>query len=337
MNIEEKDDIQDVDTSLLPDFSLLGLDEKETNDETTEADEQEEEDNDSTEEIQETHEESEESSDEPEEGIESIRIFYDMFKEQGILPEKEVNSFDDLTDEINKYKEELPNQVREAIINEAPEISKNLLDFVMTKPNVKREDIIEFLSAEAEDETINNIETDEQAREFLKAEYTKILGDETAAEASVDAFEDKGQLQEKAKALFQNKAEKLREQASQEREQLEAAQTQFYNDIEQQFESQTWKPEHKTKVMDSWRQGSFVQVINDIKAKPKALVQLMNILSYYDSEKEEFNMDTFFTKASTKKVNDIRERIVNSSQKSASTQKANPKKTKFDLGDFELI
>jgi hypothetical protein len=325
MNIEEKDDIQDVDTSLLPDFDLLGLDEENKN---QEENEQEEEDTDTSEEAEEPkqdNEETEKSSEESEEGLESIRVFYDMFKEQGILPEKDVNSLEDLTSEIDKYKNELPNQVRDAIINDAPEVSRNVLDFAMTKPNVTREDIINFLSAEAEDQKINSIETDEQAREFLEAEYTKLIGDDTAAKTAVDALEDKGQLQEKAKSMFQDRAAKLQEQAIQEREQQEAAQLQFYNDIEAQFESQTWKEDHKNKVVESWKQGSFVDVINDIKSKPKALVQLMNILSYYNSDEQEFNMDTFFTKASTKKVNDVRDRIISSAQKKFFNSKSKTK------------
>jgi hypothetical protein len=330
MNIEENDD-QMVDTSLLPDFSLLGIEEDEKQEEILD-------DAPPVIDKEEVEEPVEEVTEDAAEDAEAISTFYQMFKERGILPDKEVTTIEDLESEIEAYKTELPNQIRESIVNSASEHSQGLINYALTKPNATKDDLLEYLQAEQNDNEVAAISSDVEARNFLEKVYAKEHDDVDVLNAMLDTMQDKGTLQAKAKSMADSQSAKLTVVAQEEAQQLETSNQEWQTSIASEFEAQTWKPDHKKKVMEQFNDGELDKRVQQIIADPKSLVQLANILSYYDTEKNTFNLDTFFTKASTQKTKSVRDRIVSSAQNRNSSTKPRTKPSEaFDLSQYTLV
>jgi hypothetical protein len=84
-----------------------------------------------------------------------------------------------------------------------------------------------------------------------------------------------------------------------------------------------------------FQEGVLDQRVQKIINEPKALVQLLNIISYYDEDKNEFNLDTFFNKASTKQTNSLKERLKQGMQNRGSS--VTPTHEPDSLQDFEFV
>lgn len=286
--------------------------------------------------IEEPQEEFEEQIPEESDDAELAKSFYALLQERQLVPEKEVNSWEELEEEIDKYKTSLPEQVRESIIQSTSTVAQDFVNFAINKPNLTQEDLTAYFNAFQEDQSISNIQTNEQAREVLRPSLIEQWGEDTA-DIMLDSLEDNNQLIEKAKNQKEAQSKKLTEQAIKQREAEEQRNQEFVNNIFQSFDEQPWKKEHTQSVKEFYSNGKADETIQQITNDPKSLVQLVNILSYYDTEKKEFNLDTFFNKAATKSVNSIRDNIKRGLQNRGTSTKQKPVQDEFDLSKYELI
>ena len=270
------------------------------------------------------------------EDAELAQSFYALLQERELVPEKEANSWEELEEEIDKYKTSLPNQVRESIINSTSSVAQDFINFAVNKPDLTQEDLNTYFQALQEDNSTQAIETNDQAREALKPALVAQWGEDTA-DILLDSLEDKDELINKAKTANESKTQKLTQEAQAQREQAEAHNQEFVNNIFESFDAQPWQKQHTTKVKEFYTNGKADEVIQQITQDPKSLVQLVNLLSYYDADKKEFNLDTFFNKAATKQVSSIKEGIKRSLQNRGTSTKQYKKDNGLDLSKFSLI
>jgi hypothetical protein len=269
------------------------------------------------------------------EDVELAQSFYALLQERQLVPEKEVNSWEELEEEIDKYKTDLPNQVRESIINSTSSVAQDFINFAVNKPDLTQEDLNTYFQALQEDNSRRDIETNDQARETLKPSLVAQWGEDTA-DILLDSLEDKDELITRAKSVNDSKSQKLTQEAQAQREQQEQQNQEFVNNIFESFDAQPWQAAHTTKVKEFYTNGKADEVIQQITQDPKSLVQLVNLLSYYDSTKKEFNLDTFFNKAATKQVSSIKENIKRGLQNRGTSTKHNKKDDGLDLSKFSL-
>lgn len=272
----------------------------------------------------------------PQEDVELAQSFYELLRERDLVPEREVKSFEDVEEEIDKYKTNLPNQVRESIIQSTSSVAQDFINYAINKPDLTQEDLNNYFQALQEDNSTQSISTNEEARNVLKPSLVSQWGEDTA-DIMLDSLEDKDELINKAKEINESKAAKLTQEAQLQREQQEQQNQKFVNNIFQSFDEQPWQKSHTTKVKEFYTNGQADEVIQQITQDPKSLVQLVNILSYYDSDKKEFNLDTFFNKANTKEVKSIRENIKRGLQNRGTSTKQSKAQEGFDLSKFELL
>jgi hypothetical protein len=331
MNIDENDELSAEDFELLPDLpEELEVSADPVVEETDELEEPQEIEEEITEEP-----EAEPEVVEDEDDIFAAQSFYDMLKERQLVPEKEITSWEDLEEEIEVYKTALPNQVKENIVNSASPVAQSFLAFAMDKPDLTEKDLLEYLDAYKEDKVTEEIVTKDQARHLLKPELVAQWGENTA-EAMLDSLEDDGVLIEKAKTSRVSKQDALNAQAAEENNSRQTQQSNFVNSLYQEFDDQPWQDDHKIHIKEFYTSGKIDQTIQEISTDPKSLVQLVNILNYYDSKSKSFNLDTFFNKAATRNTNSIRDSIKEGLQNRGTSTKQKTARTGFDPTQFEL-
>jgi hypothetical protein len=303
MNINENDEnVEEFD--LLPELF------EETNDQ------QEDEVNDNDEEsITEDYEELDEQPDEEADekapdadDVFAAQSFYSMLKERNLVPDKEITGWDELEQEIDTYKNGLPDQVRDSIIQSASPIAQSFVDYALNKPDLTEADLVTYLEAYQQDKGQGDIDSNDKARELLRPSLVSQWGENTA-DIMLDSLEDSDTLMSKAVELNVSKKEMLNKQATQARQEQEQYNTQFVQSIYSEFDNQPWQDNHKTHIKDFYQSGKVDATIQEIVKDPKSLVQLVNILNYYDTKEKTFNLDTYFNKAATKSTNSVRNNI----------------------------
>lgn len=324
-----ENDVFDMVPELIDDNQPLELD-----DDNIQEEQEQTEDNDALDEVIDGVQETE--SRESPEDTELAKSFYALLQERQLVPEKEVNSWEELEEEIDKYKTDLPNQVRESIIQSVSPVAQDFINFAVNKPDLTQEDLNTFFQAFQQDQSTQSIQTNEEAREALKPSLVAQWGEDTA-DILLDSLEDKDELIDKAKALSESRTQKLTQEAQAQRQQQEQQNQEFVNNIFQSFDEQPWQSTHTAKVKEFYTNGKADEVIQQITKDPKSLVQLVNLLSYYDQDKKEFNLDTFFTKAATKNVSSIKENIKRGLQNRGTSTKQNKKDDGLDLSKFSLV
>jgi hypothetical protein len=332
MNINENDDNVVEDFDLLPELPEEVIKSEQNNSEEINENDQELDEGFVEENEQESEEEPEEDS---EEDLFAAQSLYSMLKERNLVPDKEINSWDELEAEIDSYKDNLPDQVRESIIKSTSPIAQSFVDFVLNKPELTEEDLMTYLEAYQADKNSGEISNNDDARKALRPALVSQWGESTA-DIMLDSLEDDDSLVYKAKELSVSKKSQLNEQAIQDRRQMELNNNQFIESIYSEFDNQPWKESHKTQIKDYYQSGRIDKTIQDITKDPKSLVQLVNILNYYDPQKKEFNLDTYFNKAATQGTNTIRENIKKGLQNRGSNTKVKKDQQGFDPTKFEL-
>lgn len=271
---------------------------------------------------QETEEVNESESEEDE----TASAFYENLVARNILQEGlEIKNWDDLDLALDQLEQDLPKKVEESILNRVPEKGKLLMEYVLTKGNsLTTEDLESFYKEYLEEINESEITDVNKAREVLKKAYSGKFDDDTI-EIMLDSLEDKGTLLDKANAEKPNKVKQIIESTKEEIAQREQANVEYVQNINDAFEDFTWAKSHKQKIHEQLFSGETEKLIQEIAKKPKALVELANLLSYYDPKKETFNIETFVNQVNTKKVNSLKETVKAKMGNSQTSTRANKK------------
>lgn len=278
-----------------------------------------------TDDVDET-EESEDTEDVESEEDETASAFYENLVSRNILQEGlDIKNWDDLDTALDQLEQDLPKKVEESILNRVPEKGKLLMEYVLTKgASLTTEDLESFYKEYLEEINESEITDVNKAREVLKKVYSGKFDDDTI-EIMLDSLEDKGTLLDKANAEKPNKVKQIIESTKEEVAQKEQDNVEYVQNINNAFEDFTWAKSHKEKIHEQLFSGKTEKLIQEIAKKPKALVELANLLSYYDPKKETFNIETFVNQVNTKKVNSLKETVKAKMGNSQTSTKANKK------------
>jgi len=255
----------------------------------------------------------------------------DVLNTKGVImvgEDEKVESWEDLDAKIS----ELPERIRDSIIEEAPDITKKLLEFAFeTGKDLTKGDLKEFINIYLEDLSTDNIDisNDETAREFLKKVYKEKGLRDSVVEASLDSLEDEDTdgtvLREEASkelAALQkaNKHQQLIDNKKTTNTELVAKQKQFVKQITEELEGTGWKPTKINTIRQQLVGGVTARILSQASNSSKGLIQLANLASYWNDKTKEFDFETFIKQVASKEVSSIKKSLTEDAFSSATSK-----------------
>jgi len=271
---------------------------------------------------------------------------YNYYKDNGLLTvEHEFDgTFDSLMEGLSMQLETYQQSVLESIVLNSPEFARPLVELILTKGNnFTLDEMTEILTYTRPSEyTQESLKDNDTAKTYLK-EYFKNEGfDDDEIEDKIDFIEDRGLLSKEALTAFK-KDEKFKkefinskvEQAKTEAENERQREQQLVQAFTDQVKSTKWKADKQKQVYEEFVSGRFKEKVETMLSKPETLVALVDLVSYFDGEKFDYN-------ALKKQFSDAKEtkaKIENYWQggKMTSSQPAGKRNKEEDLTNFELI
>lgn len=254
-----------------------------------------------------------------------------LFKSKGIFSgETEITSWEEFDEQLS----ELPKQIADSIVENAPELGQNIVDFVFSSGNrLTKESLKEYVDTYLGDiERVNlnpSISTTEDARSFLDGIYSERGHKKTVVTAMLDALEDeddagkailkeaKAEL-EKLKAA-QPKSDKLLNKEKQLTYEQRVNQRRFAKAIVDELQQTGWKPSLQQTIQSNLSDGTTNKLLSIAAKSPRALVQLANFARHFDEELGEFRFDDFVAQIASKNVQNIKKNISQDAFTSASS------------------
>lgn len=319
----------------LPDFELIELeDEKvQVNESSQETTNEIVVDNNNTDVI--ITEENTNKSDEPDYGDNADPLAVQTFnqlKEHGIVDEDPKNPFDGTWEKVDEALATLPNRVLATLVEQAPEIGKQLVKFAFSSEKLTIEDFKEFAKAyldEIQNET-SDIETMDEAREYLENAYKERGMRPSAIRAALDSLEEEDALIEEAKIESDKNKETKHKQTDQiiaqkQKEDSNRADSQreFVSKISIELENTGWNKQRIDRVKTIMSNNNLGTLLNKTIASPKAIVKLADFLDYYDEKTGDIDYSKFMTKAETKQAKSFKEKV----EQAINTPNSNTKST----------
>lgn len=302
-----------------------------------------------------TKETTEEPNEDDEESDDNNRVstlFYEQLVEQGIAsPQegKEEYSWDDVNSVFDYYQSELPQEVAKSLVNSVPDVAKNLIDYVFTKgEELTQEDLTKFYNQHLAEQTEIVINDVDQAKEFLTAELSKVIGSQAGVRGAIESLEDEGDekvIEEAQRIAKEVNAKRetvkvLNETKAKKQENIQA-QRQFAQSVTEELQNTGWKPALIQEVKNDLSTQATWQTLSEITNSPKGVVQLAAMIRHWDKEKGSFNLETFVRKANSSESKSFKDKIteeVFNSQKDTKTAgKKSTKGTKSFLDSFTPI
>lgn len=242
---------------------------------------------------------------------------YEKYVELGIL--ESVETFDGTFDSLEGLMEDVPTKLLNQALLELPEQSRSVLQFISAGgTNITKEEIINFVKS-WEEENRTSFELEDEARNYLAETLKKQGLRDKAIQAQLDDLEDEGELLNEANkqlAEENTKTQKLIESKKVQTEQQKQSERQYYSAINEELKALNYS---KRKVEDIQKtMNNANKVLNSIYAKPKAVVQLMDLLTKFNGET--FDLSDFEKQGTAKAVSTIQAALNKSAQNSAGTK-----------------
>ncbi len=236
--------------------------------------------------------------------------FYEELVNRGYLDESD--NFTGSWDELDSMIADLPQRVLNSVIATMPEESKQLLKFVAAAgQDLTKEELKKFFNTYFEESSMPDISTNDSARAYLESVLEQQGLKPRAIQAQLDSLEDEDALIDEAKKVLNSKTastEEVIRQKEQEVKEKRQAQQNFVRSIQEEIKAQGWKPERVAKV-----QGTFSEVnniLNQVASNPRAYVQLIDLLTYFDSNKKEFDLSIINKRAEAKAASSLKDNII---------------------------
>ena len=267
---------------------------------------------------------------------------FNTLRERGIIPVAEDTAIK-TWGELDEYIAEIPKLVMENLVASAPEDTQKLIQFAFAKgANLTKEDLKSFFDAYEADSIVAEVDSVEDARRLLEKTYAEQGMRKSVINATLDALEDDGTdvlLEEAKKYAKTNKADKMLEAAHEDNKQAVEKQQKYITDFTEALTAQTYNDKRKELVTKELSEGIANKKLDKIIADPKSIIHLVNFLTYYNPEKNEFDFKDFvnqtFTKESEKLKNNIAKDYF-SSVKNTAPQNIS-KIGKVSLDDYEPV
>lgn len=245
-----------------------------------------------------TPDENEEDEPEIEEGVQDEQAVaaFSLFKEFGVIdeiPEKPT---------IEGFKElgkKLPEMLLEQAIESSPQIFRDAFLYAHSKPNLTKQDLLDFIKLDASIEELPRIESVEDADSFLQTELAndKKFKSASALKLYLDSMEDDDKLElakelvgEKEAAIASQKKAKIEAEKA-EKIANETRQKEYVDSIYSAIESAGWD---KKKVETVKSTLSELPAINKvILDNPETYAEYLNFLSTLDKKTGKFDTAKF--------------------------------------------
>jgi len=282
--------------------------------------EEEEEEEEEKEKFVYTPPEDDEDEDESETDTEEAQVnaAYQLFVEKGYVSKQEnaPKTWDELNTEIDK----LPEEIAAAMLESVPPVAQNLIEFVLNSGESLTVDGLKGffqkhldLVADSDTEFV-----DEDAAEvYIKKALGKTGLKEREIDFAIQALKDDEELLNRAnefkaeETAAKQAAIEAEKEANKNKEiQRKENTKKYWANVSNALVETKWKPNKQKEVYDMLVNNKPSQVIGEIYKNPAALVQLADILSYYDVDKGQFDLTKFKQQVVTKEVEKGKENIL---------------------------
>jgi len=276
---------------------------------------------------------------------------YNIWVSKGLIPE--IEDFDGTFEKLEEITEHLPQTIANTIVERSPEIGQKVVDYVFAKgANLTSEDLKTFMDLHLSAETVPTEEfTDTlDAKKYLYEKFSKTMDlEEDVIDGLLDKLEEKDQLLDRANKELGTDKEKLaqqRESLIQQEKEAEnnrkAAARQFEANLVESLKETNWDKQRVSKIYQEYSSGTTQDKFNKASANPKAFLHVLNFLTYFDLEKEEFNFDDFIKFVGTDNNNEtkknlLRDMLSSSGSKGVSTKRKPEHLKEFNLDDYDPV
>lgn len=272
-------------------------------------------------------------------GDEVATLFFNKLVDEGIVEkqDKDEYTWEDIQKVTNHYKNELPNQVAQAIVEQVPDIGKDLIDYVMTKgESLTKENLNSFYKEYLSDIDERQLDLDnlEEVRDYLTTVYTNKGFRKSQINAALDALEDEDDTltaikEEASKELsLENstrKSKQLLEAEKTNKSEASQNQKQFAENVFSELDNSGWNKNYISDVKQKLSTGDINTVFSKANKSPKATMQLASLALFYDDKTNTFDLSSFIKELNTEQVNTLKDKITRDMFNSGSKSKAAPK------------
>lgn len=238
-----------------------------------------------------------------------LEVIYGQMKNFGLIDDLEDGQ--ELTEDYLRSK--LPEMEERAFLKSIEKLSpdtQELLQYAFNNAGQDTPDKLREFFNKYVEPTTNTYE--ENPKAYLKniLLQSSTLMTEKDIEEKLEDWEEEGVLENKAKTAYELQKAELDKQKEQElksaeenrKKQIERVQ-QFSQNVNSIVEQQQWGEEKQEQFVNTVRKAQEYNQM--ISSNPKAYVQMINFLSYFNPEKGEFDLDNWIAaSASTKEANE---------------------------------
>lgn len=251
-------------------------------------------------------------------------LFYKELVERNIaLPQegKENYSWEDINTVLTHYQENLPQAVANAIISSVSPVGQKFIDYVLTKGNDLTEDALtDFFSKYKTSTSITDFSDLTSARDYLSSKYKDQGFRQSQIDAMLDALEDEevdgkallteaNKFAQKDKSLIDQTLEQEKQAKAQKQEQIRQENEILYSKTLEAIEATDWKKERKEKIKQHLSSSVFNETLSKAFKSPKALMQIVNLSTYFDEKSGEFKFDDFVRQVTSKSASSLKDAI----------------------------
>lgn len=271
---------------------------------------------------------------------------YQYYVDNGLLAgEYEFDgTFDSLMTGLSKQLETYQEQVYNNLINSSPEFARPLIELSLLKgENFTLDEMMEVLNVVKPSEyTMDSLKEEDIAVSYLTELYKSEGYSEDEIEDKIDFLKDRDLLAKEATSIFKkeskykgdfvkSKVDSVKQEIADE----EQRQQRLVQDFANEIKGAKWSAGKQKQVFDEFTTGTFKGKVEKALENPKALMQLVDLMTYFDGEK--FDYDKL--KKQFSDAGEVKKKIANYWQgdKMKSSQPAGKRKMDDDLTNFELI
>lgn len=263
---------------------------------------------------------------------------YNTLVEKGLFEKSE--DFDGTFDTLEKYFNDIPTKTREAILNEAPDTGKEIIDYIISGGNsLTNENILDFVSKYLDANTKTQDLNLDSAVEILTNNFKELGFDEDQIEINLELLKDKGDdvVLERANKIIEKSKPNLNQEIEQvrlDRIEEEKQQREYTESIITTINESEYSATRKKEITNAIKSDRVTEVLVEAVSNPKTLIQLANLVLSYNKDKG-FDLKEFAKQVASKDIKELKDSSFKDNFNSVPTTSsyANPKR---DLSKLEF-
>lgn len=252
---------------------------------------------------------------------------YQYYVDRGIFdaPDKETEiTIDLLESNLGEATAKMAEKSLDAFIDPLPAFGQAIIQKALEKKgSLTIEDIQQIIGQQRSSISLDSLEDESSAFSYMVKKYEADGYSNEDAQDMANVLKDKGKIvstaksfAEKEKAVEEEKDKKIAEQSKKNRQEQRIKEEQFQSEFAAAIDSTGWRSDKKDQIVEMFVSKNFSNKLSSaLYNDPKALVTLIDFMSYYDPEKKVFDMENYkkeaFTPSVTKVAKNMRESLWN--------------------------